>query len=144
MEQNWPPIMANAQEDLAGNVSGQFSPEDWDKIRARAAELLRHSSKPPQEAWVDVILAFQREKYWGFVPNYKKPKIRPEDKNLGVQFIWYCCRSFLITKVIVLYAGARFSLGHEPIWGWIFFAAVAFMVISYSRFLWKHRNRKDE
>src|SRR3989344_829594 len=117
-----PSIMAKARIDLAGNISGEFSPEDWEKIFARAAELLRHSPKPEQEAWIDVIRDFHREKYWGFTPNYKKPKIKPHEQNLGTRFIWYSFRSFLVTKVVLLYAGARYTADDpNPIWTWLSF-----------------------
>jgi hypothetical protein len=140
----YPQVMAQAREDLAGNISGQFSPEDWEKILARAQELLSASSKPEGEAWVDVIRDFHSQAYWGFVPNYKKPKAKAEERNLGVRFIWYTCRSFLLTKVAVLYFGARYSADYDPIYGWLFFASIAFMLTSYGVFLWRFRHRSDE
>ena len=140
-----PAIMQNAREDLAGNVQGDFSPEDWNKIFARCVELLKASPKPETEAWVDVIRAFHRERYFGFIPNYKKTKPLPHEENLGYRFVWYTARSFLVTKVVVLYSAARWCAGWDPMWGWIFFAAVAFMLVNYGFFLWKYgRNRKDE
>ena len=142
-----PEVMANAREDLGGNVAGTFSPDDWAQILARAADEVRASAKPPTEAWVDVIRTFHRERYWGFRPNYRAPKAakpKPHEKNLGLSFIYYVSRSFLFTKVIVLYAGARWTAGYEPYWGWLFFGAIAFMVVSYARFVWIHgRGRSD-
>jgi hypothetical protein len=139
----------NAKIDLAGNLQGDFSPEDWHKILARAGEMLGASPKPKDEAWVDVILAFHREKYWGFKPNYRKPKTKLEDENLGTRFIWYSFRSFLITKVIVLYCGARWVADYDPIYGYLFFGAIVFMLANYGYFLWKYgsargASRKDE
>lgn len=139
-----PPIMANAKEDLAGNISGQFSPEDWQRILDLAANQLQQSKKPENEAWVDVIRDFHRERYWGFVPNYKKPKA-PQEENLGKRFIWYCFRSFLITKVVILYCGARYTADDpNPIYKWLFFGALAFIISAYGRFLWKYGGRSDE
>lgn len=139
-----PPIMANAKTDLAGNISGDFSPEDWEKILARACDQLRQSQKPEGEAWVDIIRNFHHEKYWGFVANYKKPKPKPEDVNLGKTFIWYCFRSFLLTKIVILYCGARYSADDpNPIYKWLFFGAMAFMLTAYGRFLWKYGRRKE-
>jgi hypothetical protein len=140
-----PAIMQNAREDLAGNLQGDFSPDDWEQILERCALDLKASAKPTAEAWMDVIRTFHRERYWGFIPNYKKPKPLPHEENLGVRFVLYAARSFMVTKVIVLYAGARWTFGGGPVWGWIFFAAIVFMLSSYGRFLWKYgRNRKDE
>jgi hypothetical protein len=137
--------MANAREDLAGNVSGDFSPEDWEKILVRAAAQLDASTKPAEEAWVDVIRDFHRERYWGFIPNFKKPKRKREDENLGKRFIWYCFRSFLITKVVILYCGARYTAGDpNPIYKWLFFGAMAFMLSSYGYFLWRYGPQHDE
>lgn len=130
--------MANAQEDLAGNVGGRFSPDDWDKILSRAAEQLRASAKPEGEAWVDVIRDFHRERYWGFTPDYVAPKKPPEKGNFGKRFIWYICRSFLITKVLVLWFGARYSADQDPIYAYLFFAALAFAPISYGIFVWRY------
>ena len=135
-------VMANAKEDLSGNIEGQFSPEDWEKILTEARTRLLGSQST--EAWVDVIRSFHRESYWGFVPNYVKPKTKPEDENLGTRFIWYSFRSFLITKVVVLYAGARYTADDpNPIYKWLFFGAFAFMLTAYGRFLWRYRNRQD-
>ncbi len=145
MTKSYPEIMRNAREDLAGNVSGQFSPEDWEKILERAEEKLRVSSKPEGEAWIDVIREFHRERYWGFLPNYKKPKSKREDENLGVRFIWYSFRSFLITKVVILYCGARYTAGDpNPIYKWLFFGAFAFMLSAYGIFLYRYGRRKED
>lgn len=128
----------NAKIDLAGNISGDFSPEDWNQILDRAREMLVSSRKPAPEAWVDVILAFHRERFWGFKPNYKKPKPKLEDENLGTRFIWYSFRSFLITKVVILYCGARWVADYDPVYGYIFFGAIAFMLSNYGYFLWRY------
>ncbi|MGE3682810.1 MAG: hypothetical protein AB7G93_13880 [Bdellovibrionales bacterium] len=137
-------VMANARVDLAGNISGQFSPEDWEKILSIARHRLQSATTGLDEAWVEVIRDFHREKYWGFIPNYKKPKMEREQQNLGVRFIWYSFRSFLITKVAVLWFGARYSADFDPIYKWLFFGAIGFMLCAYGSFLWKFRNRRDE
>lgn len=141
----YPPIMANARVDLAGNIEGQFSPEDWEKILARAAEqLARSTAKTPEQAWVEVILDFHREKYWGFFPNYKKPKTSRDDENLGKRFIWYSMRSFLITKILVLWFGARYAADYDPVYKWLFFGAIAFMLLNYGYFLYRYGHRKEQ
>lgn len=139
-----PPIMANAKIDLAGNIHGQFSPEDWEKILSRARDRLAASSKTESQAWIEVIRDFHRNKYWGFVPNYKKPKEKIDDKNLGTKFIWFSFRSFLITKVVILYAGARYTIDDSnPIWKYLFFGAFAFMLTAYGTFLYRYAGRKE-
>ena len=137
-------VMANARVDLAGNVEGQFSPDDWEKILSRAEALLLDSAKDPAAAWMDVIRDFHAKSYWGFVPNYKKPKKRREDENLGKRFIWYSFRSFLITKVVILYCGARFSADYDPVYGWVFFGAIAFMITNYGLFLYRYGGRTEK
>lgn len=137
--------MKNAREDLAGNVGGYFSPEDWDKILLRARDQFLVSAKPESEAWTDVIRDFHREKYWGFVANYKKPKAGRDDESLGKRFLWYVFRSFLITKVVILYCGARYSMGdQDPIYTYLFFGAMAFMLCSYGLFLYRYAGRKEQ
>lgn len=140
----FPPIMANAKTDLAGNIDGQFSPEDWQKILSLASEQLKTSNASETEAWIEVIRDFHRNKYWGFVPNYKKPKTSVDEKNLGAKFIWFSFRSFLITKVVVLYAGARYTNDDSnPIWKYLFFGAFAFMLTAYGTFLYRYAGRKE-
>ncbi len=137
-------VMANAREDLAGNISGQFSPTDWDKILARAWEQLQNSDKDAPQAWIEVIRDFHRHKYWGFVPNYQKPKVARKDENLGKRFIWYSFRSFLLTKLAVLYFGARYSADYDPVYGWLFLGTIVFMLTNYGIFLWRYGNSRDE
>lgn len=138
-------VMANAREDIAGNIAGQFSPEDWEKIIARADAQLRASVKTPGEAWVDVIRDFHRNKYWGFVPNYSKPKVHKAEENLGVRFIWYSFRSFLLTKVAVVWFGALYSTYGDPFYKYCFFGAIAFMLCNYGFFLFRYgRKHNDE
>lgn len=136
-------IMAHAREDLAGNIEGKFSPEDWEKILALAQQKLSRATKTTSEAWVDVIREFHREQYWGFTPNYQKPKVKREDENLGKRFIWYSFRSFLLTKVVVLYCGARYSADYDPVYGWLFFGGIAFMLTNYGIFLYRYGNRTE-
>lgn len=139
-------VMANAQEDLAGNIDGHFSPDDWRTILARAKEKLERSPLPAAEAWVEVIREFHRERYWGFIPNYKKPSVTPEaEENLGKKFILYTFRSFLISETVVLYCGARYSADdHNPIYKWGFFAGLTFLVVNYGLFLYRYGGRSEE
>jgi hypothetical protein len=136
--------MRNAREDLAGNVPGKFSPADWSKILVTAQEKVLASSLPRQEAWIEVIRDFNRNRYWGFVPNYKKPKVPRHEQNLGKRFIWYSFRSFLITKVAVLYFGARYTIDLDPMYGWLFFGAIAFMLTNYGLFLYRYGGRPEK
>ncbi|HMN69103.1 MAG TPA: hypothetical protein PKC28_11235 [Bdellovibrionales bacterium] len=113
-------------------------------IEEQALARLRASNKPENEAWPEVIREFHRERYWGFIPDYKKPKKKSEDENLGTRFIWYSFRSFLLTKVVILYCGARYTAGDpNPIYKWLFFGAFAFMIAAYGRFLYKYGNRVE-
>ena len=137
-------VMANAQEDLAGNIDGRFSPEDWREILARAKEKLISSSLPLGEAWVEIIRDFHREKYWGFIPNYKKANEPETEVNLGKKFILYTFRSFLISETVVLYCGARYSAEDpNPLYKWGFFAGLSFLVLNYGLFLYRYGGRED-
>jgi hypothetical protein len=138
MNEELPSIMANAREDLAGNLGGHFSPDDWDKILAIAKERLQ------SKEWTDVIRDFHREKYWGFVPNFKKPKAKKEDENLGVRFIWYSARSFLLTKVAVLWFGALWTVYGDTFYKVGFFGALFFMLCSYGYFLYRYGPKHDD
>ena len=112
----FPEIMREARVDLAGNVGGQFSPQDWESILARAKTKLESSTLPAKEAWAEVIRDFHRQNYWGFVPNYNTPKkeTNVDDENLGVRMLLYCARSFLLTKVAIsrrtAFSTASFSM----------------------------------
>lgn len=140
-----PAIMAEAKTDLAGNISGDFSPDDWAKILDRAHTQLKASAKSEAEAWTDVIRDFHREKYWGFIPNYVKPKSKPEEHNLGKKFIWFSFRSFLLTKTIILYCGARYvNDDPNPIYTWLFYGALVFIVFAYGRFIWIYARARGE
>lgn len=129
-------MLANAREDLAGNISGDFSPEDWERILALAESRLNETRN-----WPDVIREFHRERYWGFVPNFKKPRTKREDESLGIRFILYSARSFLLTKVAVLWFGALWTVYGDPIYAWGFFGAMTFMIFAYGSFLYRYANK---
>lgn len=141
----FPEIMREARVDLAGNVGGQFSPHDWDSILVRAKSQLEASSLPAHEAWVEVIRDFHRENYWGFVPNYVPPKkvTNVDDENLGVRMLLYAGRSFLLTKIAIVWCGAMWSISGEPFWRNCFFGAILFMLVAYGIFLYKYGNRTE-
>ncbi len=139
----FPEIMGHAQEDLAGNIHGQFSPEDWALILARAAAQLKAAGRQDHAAWVEVIRDFHRENYWGFSPDYKKPKIKRDDENLGVRLIWYTFRSLTLTKIAVVWFGALYTQSDEPIYKWLFIGAIALSLTNYGIFLWRYGGRSE-
>ncbi len=91
-----------------------------------------------------MVRAFHREKYWGYVPNYKKPKVKREDESLGVRFILYSARSFLLTKVAVLWFGALWTVYGDTIYAVGFFGAMAFMLVAYGTFLYRYAGKHKE
>ena len=143
----FPEIMREARVDLAGNVSGQFSPEDWEQILARARGQFEASSRPPAEAWAEVMRDFHREHYWGFKPNFIPPKkVRDRDEeNLGVRMLLYGFRSFLLTKIAIVYFGAMWTVyDDEPFYKYGFFGAITFMLCAYGYFLYKYGGRTEK
>lgn len=142
----FPEIMREARVDLAGNVGGQFSPQDWESILARAKTKLESSTLPAKEAWAEVIRDFHRQNYWGFVPNYNTPKkeTNVDDENLGVRMLLYCARSFLLTKVAIVWFGALWSITGEPFYKYCFFGAIVFMFTAYGVFLYKYGGRTEK
>lgn len=141
----FPEIMREARVDLAGNLGGQFSPQDWESILTRAKAQLEASSLRGPEAWVEVIRDFHRENYWGFVPNYIAPKTvkNIDDENLGVRMLLYAGRSFLLTKIAIVWFGALWSISGEPFYKYCFFASILFMLVAYGTFLYKYGHRNE-
>src|SRR5438876_507757 len=112
-----PTVMKNARVDLGATVEGQFSPEDWTAILARAesewhAQLSRSPEKGELEAWHEVMRDFRRQNNWGFRANYRPPRI-PKKKNLGVTFIWMSFNTLTTMKVGVLWFGQIYSRSDE-------------------------------
>lgn len=142
----FPEIMRDARVDLAGNVGGQFSPQDWESILTRAKGQLESSKLPENEAWAEVIRDFHRDNYWGFIPNYVAPKVKTnvEDENLGVRMLLYSARSFLLTKVAIVWFGALWTYTGEDFYKYCFFGAIVFMLASYGVFLYKYGGRNEK
>jgi len=133
----YPIVMTNAAEDLTATIEGRFSPDDWEKILKRARATLDDG-----RTWPDVIRDFHQTRYWGFVPNYRRPKIK-KPKNLGMQFIWMTFASLTIMKVAVLWFGQIYSRSDDPSDKWIFFAVLSLIVGNIVFFLWRSRHHVD-
>ena len=141
-----PEVMREARIDLAGNVAGQFSPEDWGRILSRAREQLEASTLPQAEAWANVVRDFHRHQYWGFKPDYVPPKKSRDrdEENLGIRMLLYSGRSFLLTKVAVVWFGALWSVYDEPLYKYAFFGSIFFMLAAYGWFLYRYGNRFEK
>ena len=139
-----PDIMINAREDMASTVNGKFSPEDWERILELAKTQLLTARREFDEvvAWQAVVRDFHAKGYWGFVPNYRPPKII-KPKNLGYQFIWLLFGSLTIMKVAILWFGQVYSRSDEARDKWTFFAVLALVFGNILLFLWRNRNYKD-
>jgi hypothetical protein len=142
-QNEFPEIMREARVDLAGNVSGQFSPADWDRILSRAREQFEASKLPPLEAWTEVVRDFHRQHFWGFKPDFVPQKNRDEE-NLGVRMVIYSARSFLLTKVAVVWFGALWAVYDEPLYAYAFFGTIILMVGAYGWFLYRYGNRFEK
>ena len=140
-------IMKNAYEDLSATVEGRFSPEDWASILTKAehrlTELeLEKSGWSESERWHEVMREFRRERYWGYRPTYRAPRIKKKS-NLGYSFIWITFNTLTTMKVAVLWFGQIYSRSDEPKDKWIFFLLLIFCVGNFVFFLWRNRNHVD-
>jgi hypothetical protein len=137
--------MKDAQTDLAGNISGRFSPEDWARILTRASASLEaqiHSGKPENEAWGDVIREFHRERYWGFQPSYRPPKVKKEP-DLAIGLIVFLFISFTLVKMAVVWTGQLYTFSDEEADTRKFYAALILVAANVVFFLWRFRRHKD-
>src|SRR4051812_22560156 len=124
----FPEIMRHAHVDLLSNVSGRFSPEDWQKILQVAREKLDERAAQtgdPIEAWRSVILDFNRNQYWGFYPDYAPGKDLTRKRNYGLEFLALAFLAFTVTKVALAWLGQIYTRSDEPVDAYIFFAAIA-------------------
>jgi|GEM_PF-5413435 len=142
----FPKVMDEARVDLAGNVAGKFSPDDWQRILTEAkTRLAQHQAAGNDEtsAWRNVILDFHREKYWGFVPDWRPPLKKKNESNLGVRFIWMTFSAFIVTKIAVVWLGQIYTRSDDPIDAYLFFASIALVIFNFGFFLWSTRKYKD-
>jgi len=147
LEHNLPPIMAQAREDLAGNIPGHFSKEDWAAILKEAERRwLRHKAEPldESEAWRKVIREFHQEKFWGFHPAQRKPRpVKPKKTNVALSFILLVAGTMTVTKIAVVWLGQVYSRSDEAADKWAFFAILAVVLANFGYFLWRHRHHED-
>lgn len=143
----FPNVMSQARTDLAGNVSGDFSPENWASILEEAnVRLLRHNSGLGDEssAWREVVREFHRERYWGFSPDWRPPpKAKAKHKNLGVFFIWMTFSTFVLTLIALVWLGQNYTVSDEPKDKYLFFTAVGLAIANFTYFLWHSRHYED-
>lgn len=143
----FPEIMNEARTDLAGNVSGDFSPADWELILSEARrrwEAHRQRNPGDRAAWAEVIREFHRERYWGFSPRYRPPPApKVKQKNLGIFFVWMTFSVFVLTLMGVVWLGQIYTASDEPKDKYRFFAAIAVAILNFGYFLWYSRNYED-
>lgn len=142
-----PLVMKHAKEDLAGNVSGRFSPKDWQSILNYAEEQWHKEqlrlAGDEMKAWHSVVRDFHRQSYWGFVPDYRPPRRKSEKRNLGIAFIWMAFQTFVITKIAVVWLGQTYSRTQDALDGWLFYSVIAVVLANFGFFLWRHRHHRD-
>jgi hypothetical protein len=137
----YPQIMNQAREDLMGHVSGRFSPEDWNLILERAAgrlEAFQSGGVSELQAWQEVVREFHRERYWGFSADYKPPKVKRPEINLGVKFILFGLLTMTVFMTALVWLGQIHTHSDDPKDGWIFYSVVALVVLNFILFLWKN------
>src|SRR4051812_30324869 len=115
---NLPTIMAEARVDLSANVSGQFSPQDWERILSTAHEklvALRAQGLPELKAWERVILDFYRNRHWGYQANYRASRDSSlKKRGLGRGLIIMVVISMTVAKIALAWLGQRYTASDEP------------------------------
>lgn len=143
----FPEIMAQAREDLCGNMTGRFSPENWDMILREAHLRLRKSlaaGNQGREAWQNVIREFHQESFWGFSPNWRPPaQQKPKKRNLGFSFVWMIFSTFVITLMAVVWLGQIYTITGDPKDAYFFFASIVLVLFNFGYFLWQSRHYVD-
>jgi hypothetical protein len=141
---NLPKIMTNANIDLAATSGGKFSPENWERILARAhAQLLENKRTLEEtEAWQAVVRDFHVNGNWGFPSNYRAPA-KPRKANLGFQLIWLMFASLTIVKVAIPWLGNIYTNSGTVGSKIFFFGALALVVGNIVWFLWRNRGYQD-
>lgn len=139
-------IMALAREDLCGNVSGRFSPQDWELILIEARSRLNakiSSGDEVKEAWSSVIREFHKERFWGFLPNWQpSPTVTPR-RNLGFSFVWMIFSTFVITLMAVVWLGQIYTSSDDPRDAYVFYASIVVALGNFVFFLWQSRHYED-
>lgn len=143
----FPEIMAQAREDLCGNVSGRFSPSDWALIRIEARSRLAAKialGADVSDAWLSVIREFHKERFWGFSPNWQpSTKLKAKSANLAFSFVWMIFSTFVITLMAVVWLGQIYTISNEPKDAYLFFASIALALGNFGYFLWQSRHYVD-
>ena len=139
-----PKIMRRAREDLMGNASGDFSPEDWALVLQLANERLaafQGAGLSEDSAWAEVIREFHRERYWGYRPDYKAPRVR--DSNMGIRFILMTGLTFIFSIIAVVWLGQIYTSSGEFEDGRNLVVAIVLILCNFGFFLWYHRQHED-
>jgi hypothetical protein len=133
---DFPAEKRDAQTDLAGNVAGRFSPEDWERILEIARQKLETRS------WPDVVREFHRENYWGFRPDWRPPAV-PYKFNLGYGMLWMTFSTFVLTLMALAWLGQNYATSGQAKDGYLFCAALALALLNFVYFLWRSRGYRD-
>lgn len=142
----FPLVMQNARTDLSANVSGQFSPNDWELILNRAFEKFKFQKTAIDDdlrAWQAVMLDFYHNNYWGFSPHYRPQKVKRARPNYALYFIAIGVFSMTALKMIVAWLGQIYTSSDSPRAGYIFYSVLAFIVMGFAFFLWQVRDYED-
>lgn len=139
-------VMVQATEDLCGNISGQFSPADWEQILGEAkARVIRYQNESfdAAAAWQRVVREFHQERYWGFTPSYKPPRESAEKWNLGISFIGLAFLTMTVTIMTVVWLGQNYASSQSPAEGFLLYTVVFLAVGKFGYFLWRNRHHQD-
>ena len=142
-------IPHSAGTDLSGNISGRFSPDDWQSILAQAEERLKRkldeAGTPDRDRlWSEVVREFHTQSYWGYTPNYRDARApKKTDSNIGVSLIVLAFLTFTFALMAAVWVGQIYTFSDDPNDKYRFFAVLVVVLMGFVAFLWRNRNFKD-
>lgn len=144
-------ISASLKDDLGNTSLGYHSHEDWAAIASRAGrrlgEIARMSEESLQESWHKVLREFHGQSNWGFKTRATKPKVvrAPETTDGLGWYIWAVFQPMTITKVAILYFGAKVAADSDDTASKIYLGlAVLYMFFSLVYFGWRQHKKNTK
>lgn len=137
------------QDDLADTSRGHYSLADWQTITVSAAlkfaRIFKNSEKSFQEAWIQTVREFHTTDSRPYHFEQKKPKplkVKASTDGLGL-YLWAIFQAMVITKVFILYFGAKVAEDPTDTASKIYLClAIFYTFLSPAYIGWKIHKRK--